>query len=265
MEAAGRAQATIRHYRTVVRRLAGAFPDPWTVTQRDLEAWLAPMALDAKKGARSAIRAFYRWAHGRAYRDDDPAYGLERVRVRRGRRRWPAPELVVSQLVDDVRVPERVRFMGELAAFCGLRRMEIAAVKGSDLLPNGFLTVVGKGNKVRHVPVEDEVLLARLQALGSDEWAFPSRAGGHLTPHAVGILMSKWLPGSWTAHTLRHRFATRSHEDNPDLLALAEVLGHTSVATTMIYVLTPEAKLRAAVAAAGRPRFADDDQLREAQ
>lgn len=258
MKAAGRAPGTVKLHRTYLRSLEAVRPSPWTMQQRDLEAWLgrAGWGQDARKSARAVACGFYRWAHGRGYLEDDPAFGLPSVRVPKGRKRWPAPELVVSQLVDDPRQVGRLIFMGELAAFAGLRAGEIARVHGRDLDEGDGLTVYGKGGTVRRVPIIDAPLLARLRRLGSgpDAWAFPNGLGSHLSPGHVTRLISDALPGKWTAHTLRHRFATRSNENGADLLALAELLGHASVDTTRIYVLTSEDKLRQAVTAGGRAR-----------
>jgi site-specific recombinase XerD len=52
----------------------------------------------------------------------------------------------------------------------------------------------------------------------------------------------------WTAHTLRHRFATVAYAGERDLLAVQVLLGHSKPETTRLYVLIPDASLRAAVA-----------------
>lgn len=254
LRAAGRSTTTLKAYRYYLQKLAAVTEGPWTVGQSDLESFVGREAWgpQTRKLARSAVRSFYRWGHGRGYVAEDPALGLDPVHIPGGRKRWPAPELVVSQLIDDPRQDERIQFMGELAALLGLRVCEIAKVHGSHLDEAGRLVVTGKGGKTRAVPVTDDRLLARLQALG-DAYAFPGRIDGHLSAAYVAKLLSWAMPGKWTAHTLRHRFATKSHEVEPDLFALAELLGHASVETTRVYVLTPDSRLRAVAAAAGRP------------
>lgn len=254
MRAASRSRLTVDLYHGYVRQVADRHPDPWTVTQGDLEAYIGQDGWNAqsRQSARSALRSFYRWAHGRGFIVDDPSFGLPSISVPKGRKRWPAPELVVSQLIDDPRQPERVRFMGELAALAGLRVCEIAQVRGTDVDDAGRLVVTGKGGKTRMVPITDDTLLDRLRALG-DAWAFPNGKGGHLTPRRVSELLADALPGRWTAHTLRHRFATKAHEEIQDLFALAELLGHANIETTRVYVLTSDDRLRAVVSAAGRP------------
>lgn len=80
-------------------------------------------------------------------------------------------------------------------------------------------------------------------------WIFPGRAGGAITPGAVGKVLSRRL-GDYSGHTLRHRFATRAHEATKDMRAVQELLGHSSLVTTQRYVAVSSAVLRAAVDAA---------------
>lgn len=66
---------------------------------------------------------------------------------------------------------------------------------------------------------------------------FPGADHGHLSPHRVGDLVAAALPGGWTCHTLRHRFATRSYTaSGGDLLAVQRLLGHAKPETTQRYV-----------------------------
>lgn len=140
-----------------------------------------------------------------------------------------------------------------LAAEAGCRRAEIAAARREDLeigVKGACLRIVGKGSHARMVPISDS--LARLIADRPAGWLFPSTvAGQHLAPAYVGQLMSALLPGDWTAHTLRHRFATAAYAVDHDLRAVQELLGHASVATTQVYTAVPDgAKRRAASGAA---------------
>lgn len=146
-----------------------------------------------------------------------------------------------------------------LAAEHGLRRGggEIARVHTNDLVEDllGWsLRVHGKGGKDRVVPLREE-LANDLRALPPG-WAFPSPSGGHLTEHHVGKIIARVLPGGWTAHTLRHRFATVAYAGTRDLLAVQEMLGHAKPETTRGYVQLPADALRAAISAAATGRVA---------
>jgi integrase len=66
----------------------------------------------------------------------------------------------------------------------------------------------------------------------------------------AGELCSIALGGRWTLHTLRHRFGTAAYRGSHDLRAVQELLGHSSPATTQIYVAVNEDSLREAARAA---------------
>lgn len=142
---------------------------------------------------------------------------------------------------------DRVGTMAMLAAYCGLRRAEIARVHRRDLVGEELL-IRGKGGKVRAVPVTSFELLRRLDC--AVDWLFPNGQGDHLTPGHVGRLLSAAMPEGWTAHTLRHRMASVSYAGTRDLLAVGAVLGHSRPETTQRYIRLPDDALRAAVRAA---------------
>lgn len=249
LRAAGRAVGTVRLHRYYLGALADGHRSPWTVTTRDLLAFLAPVHWqpETRKSARAVVRGFYRWAHGSGYLDQDPSVSLPAVRVPAGVPR-PTPEHLVRQLLHHE--DQRLVFMGMLAAYGGLRVSEISRVHGSDLLDD-VLIVKGKGGKVREVPVISPALLARLKAVG-DDWAFPNGLGSHLSPGHVSRLLSRALPGRWTGHTLRHRMGTQAYRGSHNLIGVKEVLGHSRLETTQRYVLGDGRDTREAVAAASR-------------
>jgi len=130
----------------------------------------------------------------------------------------------------------------------GLRRK---AIDGS---PDA-LTVIGKGNKTRMVPVLPQV--ARLiadyvalcpYALKPDGPLFVGAQGGPLSPRIVQLAMARLrgalgLPDSATPHALRHSFATHLLARGGDLRAIQELLGHASLSTTQIYTAVDAERL----------------------
>ncbi|MBK5250822.1 MAG: tyrosine-type recombinase/integrase [Actinomycetales bacterium] len=235
LRAARRSPGTVRLQVHYLHRLAGATASPWGVTTADLRRALdVPLwSAETRKSARSAYVGFYRWGTAEGMIDPDPAERLAAISVPPGKPR-PAPERVLEKALMVAGPRERVMLL--LAAYAGLRCAEIAAVHHRDLV-DGILYVVGKGGKTRVVPVEHPELIAAIAR--TDGWMFPSPRGGHLTPGCVTKLLSGILPGHWTGHTLRHRFATRSYAANADVFALGQVLGHSRPETTMRYVLLP--------------------------
>jgi integrase len=105
--------------------------------------------------------------------------------------------------------------------------------------------VTGKGGKERRIPAHP-IIADALRALPRG-YVFPGVDAGHLSPDRVGRLMAAALPGDWTAHSLRHRFATRAFAGQRDLLTVQQLLGHASVATTQRYTQVPDDALRRAV------------------
>ncbi|GAA1003339.1 tyrosine-type recombinase/integrase [Nocardiopsis tropica] len=203
---------------------------------------------NTRRAAQASLRVFFGWMHATGRRGDNPAAVLPRVRAVMGRPR-PCPDLAVKRAMRDA--GERELLMLLLGGCVGLRRAEIAACRGDHVEQTFFgyaLKVLGKGGRVRMVPITDDVaeaILARGQG-----WTFPGQVDGHLSPAYVGKRVSRLLPDGWTTHTLRHRFASAAYLAERDIRAVQELLGHASVATTQIYTAVPDdAKRRAAHAA----------------
>lgn len=247
LHAAGRSPGTVRLHLHYLRHVAQFVPDPWSATLEQLTEALGAEPLwqpETRKSCRSTIAAFYRWAHLAGYVDEDPSLRLPVVKVPRGTPR-PAPDVALDAALEAA--DPRTRLMLLLAARLGLRVCEVAAVHSDDLVA-GVLFVTGKGGVTRPVPVVDDELLRAIA--GAHGFLFPGKINGHLAPGTVTKVLSRALPGRWTAHTLRHRFATRSNGVHPDLLALQQVLGHARSETTQRYTLVSVAALRAVVEAA---------------
>lgn len=243
--AADRSPGTINLHRHYLRGLAETAKNPWTAKPLVLLEYVATphWKPETRRSARSAVRGFYRWGHGMGYITENPALQLPTVAVPPPRPR-PTPEHLVAQLV---KRDDRLGLMAQLGAYAGLRAAEIARVHSRDLVGDELL-VLGKGRKLRAVPVVHRPLLRRLEAV--DGWAFPNGYGHHLTPGHVSRLLSRALPEGWTAHTLRHRMATQAYAGTRDLLAVGQLLGHSRPETTQRYVLMPDDALRRAMLAA---------------
>lgn len=251
MCAADRPQTT-RDLRTYqVRRFArDTGLEPWMVTLDDLVSWLGRQtwATSTKRSYRTALRCFYSWAHLTGRIGTNPAWLLPAIKIAIHPAR-PAPEAVLAAGL--LAASDRVRLMVLLAAKEGLRRGEIARVHTDDVELDALgtsLRVHGKGRRERLVPLCDEVRILLSEApMG---YLFPGQINGHLSPAHVGKLVSRVLAPSWTAHSLRHRCATKCYAEGRDLLAVQRILGHAKPETTQQYVLIPDSFVRAALAGA---------------
>lgn len=244
--AARRSAGTIRLRRHYLGRLAaGVSCGPWAVTTVSLEGFLAVPGWSPEtcNSARTSVRAFYAWGVRVGHAQHNPALALERVRIPRPEPR-PTPDHVLKRA--ELAGSERDVLMLRLGAWEGLRRAEIARVHSDDVVESS-LRIRGKGDKVRTIPLDPRLRDVIVEAGG---WLFPSRSGGHLSADRVGAILRSLLGGPWTAHTLRHRFASRAYAAERDFRAVQELLGHSSVVTTQRYVAVPDGALLAAVRAA---------------
>ena len=137
----------------------------------------------------------------------------------------------------------------------GLRISEALSLKRTDFGANDAITVTGKGNKTRMVPVLPQVakLIADYVALypldlPDDGALFVGARGGPLSPRIVQLAMARLrgalgLPDTATPHALRHSFATHLLARGGDLRAIQELLGHASLSTTQIYTAVDSERL----------------------
>lgn len=135
----------------------------------------------------------------------------------------------------------------------GVRREELAKIKLTDIdQKRGLITVIGKGNKERVVPVGETTLdelkqYLDIRAIYVNEkqkqktdlsYLFLNRSGDPLTVRSINRLVKKYGLSEgieMTPHTLRHSFATHLLENGADLLLIKEILGHSSLSTTQKY------------------------------
>ena len=247
----------VRHMRQVARGLVRA---PGAVDEQHLVDWLADQdwTSETRYSYYASIRMFYAWYAPRHHLAANPALDLPVVRRRPGVPRPIGEDALLSALAAarDAGDPRLVLIL-TLAASAGLRAHEVAKVHARDIVSDRWghsLVVLGKGGRERVVPLHPDlaVMLADACAAGKG-WAFPGRDGGHLSPMWVSKLASRALPGRWTLHTLRHRYATRVYQAERDLLITQRLLGHASVETTQRYAEPPQSALIAARDAAALP------------
>ena len=130
---------------------------------------------------------------------------------------------------------------------CGLRINEALSITKSHLIDKSSLTILGKGNKERLVPVLDIVanslenyLKEIPDDLPSDGSIFVGDRGNPLKASAFqrdlkNARVNLGLPKTATPHSLRHSFATHLLKNGGDLRIIQELLGHSSLSTTQIY------------------------------
>jgi integrase/recombinase XerC len=137
----------------------------------------------------------------------------------------------------------------------GLRISEALGLMRKDFTEDtDALTVTGKGNKTRMVPLLPQVAkliadyIALCPNLPLEGPLFVGSRGGPLSPRVVQLAMARLrgvlgLPDSATPHALRHSFATHLLARGGDLRAIQELLGHASLSTTQIYTAVDAERL----------------------
>lgn len=249
LKAAGYSPNTISTRRCQMSALSRALEgDPRDVEGDDLLAHFAAKDWkpETRKGAKNACVSYFRWLKASGRSEADPSEFLPTVKRPEPHPR-PCPDVVILAALRKATDGERL--MLRLGAECGLRRFEIAKVHSRDVmrdLVGWSLVVVGKGDKQRIVPIGDDLALLIRSANG---YLFPGRWSGHVESSYVGRHLSDLLGDGWTAHSLRHRYATTTYAATRDLLLVSKLLGHASVETTQRYIAMPDDRLRAAVEA----------------
>ncbi len=225
---------------------------PEKVEAEDILAFLASRQNMAKRSqARflSALKSFYRWLILDGERITDPCDRIDAPKLGR----YLPEVLSVDEVVDILESVDlnsekglRDRAILEVLYGCGLRVSELTELKVQDLFfEEGFVRVVGKGNKQRLVPIGEpamEAVQAYLDARSfpTQEHVFLNRNGGSLSRVSVFKMikaqaMKAGVKKEISPHTFRHSFATHLVENGADLRMVQEMLGHESITTTEIY------------------------------
>ena len=216
----------------------------------------------------SGMRAFYRYLIYANVREDDPTELLDAPKIG-----MHLPDVLTVEEIEkifsviDLSTPEghRNRAMVEVMYGCGLRVSELVTLRLSNLFfDDGFIKVVGKGNKERLIPIGKTAINAVNQYVegkrkllkikkGEEDYVFLNRRGAHLTREMVFMLVKKWVKDAGidktvSPHTFRHSFATHLIEGGADLRAVQEMLGHESITTTEIYTHLDQDYLRTNIA-----------------
>jgi integrase/recombinase XerD len=149
----------------------------------------------------------------------------------------------------------RDRAILELMYSSGLRASELIRMTLGDMnFEAGFITLKGKGEKERVVPVNEtamdtvklylEKLRPKILNRKNSHFLFLAKGGKPMTRQRLWQLIKKYSVGLSTEispHTLRHCFASHLLDGGADLRALQKMLGHTDISTTQIYTkVTPE-------------------------
>jgi site-specific recombinase XerD len=249
----------------------GGAEGPGSVDHKVLRRYLAYLTtrgLARRSIARKAasVRSFFAYLRRRGVLAADPSRAL---RAPKGEARLPrvpkAGEMAAllgppDRCDQPTAVTLRDRAVLEVLYGAGLRVSELCGLAPEDCdLGAGSVTVLGKGAKVRRVPLGGPAVTAVRDWLNAgrpllegpttpSDALFLNARGRRLGPRdARRILARHRLPDdrAMSPHTLRHAFATHLLEGGADLRVVQELLGHADVATTQLYTHLTRDRLRA--------------------
>jgi integrase/recombinase XerC len=199
----------------------------------------------------SAIRSYYRWLMKEGLAGHNPAAA---VKAPKTQKKLPSTldADAVTQLLDikdDTPLAIRDKAILELFYSSGLRLSELAGLRWDQIdLASGLVTVTGKGNKTRVIPVGSYAAAAlekwrkvRGNFAGFEEpHIFVSNRGTPISNRTIQARVRYWarrqgLPQQVYPHLLRHSFASHMLESSGDLRAVQELLGHADISTTQVY------------------------------
>lgn len=229
-------------------------------TLTDLECFvtsLVELGISARSQARiiSGIKSFYKFLILEDAIPDDPTELLECPSLGRH-----LPEVLSIEEIDaieaqiDTSTPTGRRNLAivEMLYSCGLRVSELSNLKISNLaLDQEFISVFGKGDKQRLVPIGEESIgivkdwindRMEMENVKDSErdYLFLSNRGKHISRITIFVLIKDLaekagITKNISPHTFRHSFATHLLEGGADLRSIQEMLGHESILTTEIY------------------------------
>lgn len=204
----------------------------------------------------SGLRSFFNYLIFEKYRELNPTDLIESPKI--GRK---LPDTLSIEDIDfiigsiDLSKPqgERNRTLLETLYSCGLRVSELITLQISDLFfEEGFIRVLGKGNKQRFVPIniqtqkyinfyKDSIRNHIKVQKGFEDTLFLNRRGKQLTRVMIFTIVKDLciktdFKKKISPHTFRHSFATHLLENGADLRAIQQMLGHESITTTEIYM-----------------------------
>ena len=255
----GMSPNTVASYASDVAAFLGTMPDAdlARIDREDVLAYLADVqasGLSKRSQARlvSALRSFFKWTVLEGERKENPCDGIETPKLGRYLPAVLSVEEVTAILESvDTRSAAglRDRAILEMLYGCGLRVSEAVRLRISDIFfEEGFVRIIGKGDKQRIVPLGEvaaEAVLTYLREVprsggGETDFLFLNRNGKPLSRVSMFQLVKKQamvagIHKEISPHTFRHSFATHLIENGADLRVVQEMLGHESILTTEIY------------------------------
>jgi site-specific recombinase XerD len=270
LKATGKSEQTIKTYRSQLGQFMkwltenGGTDDPRQITSIDAVEYraylqgvrgLKPASINT---ALAAIEAFCTWMLDEGYISHRPLAKVRKVEEALKAPKWldrsEKYRLIRTTLNEKSKRNRAIIFTMLLA---GLRVSELVSLRPDHIAISerkGTLTVTGKGNKRRSVPIPKELreyLSDYLFDNASIQWLFGSQRGEQLTvkgvQHLCATIGKKAGIENLTPHILRHTYCHDLVSKGVAIEIVAKLAGHSKIETTMLYTLPGEQEMQAAV------------------
>lgn len=251
---------TVKSYRTDLEEFAVYCSEKQKtnlaeISERFIKSYLMILSekdLDKKSIARklAAIRSTFKYAYQNDLIIENPLSFISNPKSNR-----KLPEVVSTNLILEIYKlaeesddnPELVKIVFEMLYGCALRVSELCDLRFSSVvIKKAQVRVLGKGNKMRIVPIGDKSLIVLNDYLlknpvkSYDDYLIRTKKNDKLYPRLVHRMINKYLTKvsdikKKSPHILRHSAATHMLDNGADLRAVKEILGHENLSTTQIY------------------------------
>lgn len=237
------------------------------VTETQIQSYIAQLEAQGRKAATisrsiASIKAFFTWQAAQGMRADNPAKGLKAPRIEK-----KPPEILtedeITRLLEQPssHAPKELRdkAMMELLYATGIRVSELISLELSDVNLQLEYVTCRDGNKERSVPFGDTAKQAleryleksRPRLVGDENCTllFTNCSGEPMSRQGFWKIVKYYgkranLVGEITPHTLRHSFAAHLIGNGADLKSVQELMGHSDISTTQVYVQLSDRKIR---------------------
>lgn len=230
----------------------------YTLKKEDMQEYIDYLKSQNKSSATisrtsASIKAFYKYLVSRNLAEENIALNVEVTKVEK---KDPIIltkaeiEALLNQPIPNDLKGRRDETMLNVLYSTGMRVTELISLKVSDVNLNAGTVKVAKGKTSRIIKLNNstmkilsnyiENLRPLLSKLDTDDTLFLNANGKKLTRQGFWKILKQYKDGAHiekelTPHTLRHSFAVHQLQDGMDIKKLQEVLGHTDIATTMMY------------------------------
>lgn len=215
----------------------------------------------------SSVKTFFKYMHEEEIREDNPALLLEGPKLGLylpDTLAFEDIEKIVGVIDKKTELGQRNHCIVEVLYGCGLRVSEVITLQISNInFKESYLRVIGKGAKVRFVPITDytknvvqhyikEVRAFQKIKQKYEDTLFLNNRGTEMSRNMVFLIIKELafkagIKKNTSPHTFRHSFATHLLQNGADLRFIQELLGHSSITTTEIYTHLKNEELREVV------------------